>query len=506
MPVTVDQKSEELKAVEEEIAAAAAAAVAASATPAAAPAPASEAAAPNAGEAAGEEIQTFPIIVKTLDGAQLQITVSRLDTIQEVKQYLFEAKSICYVTSYHLEYEGKKVNDFIDLGSLNVNPNEGHDIVFQMVEAPYDDRSARQHVRRLRDLLATANAEQASGSPSLFSRLLLSDPDDPFAALESATKEQLEKRKEERQGKKSGKGKQQKKEKEAQHGASAASTASKKPFDPRDFEPSHLHNVKLSEYYPHTTFTPLPQPVKSIIYSGWNPPPSYRKLAGDLFYLEITTQDGRVLHVTAGVNGFFVNASSERTFNPAPSPAYPGLSHTLVGLLSSVVSNFQKTLDALIEAHFAKHPFEVLPVPLPVIPWVDTIKKHEFDSNRAEDALLLTSDNDVVRGQLRDWNEEFQGCKELPKKSVQDRIFRDRALIKVTYDFVDTATKGAIAIVNKTIPPLNPLDSEKSFMFIYNNIFFSYALDARDFYKDAGGDRAAHVAANNDLKGVMSYN
>jgi protein TIF31 len=120
--------------------------------------------------------------------------------------------------------------------------------------------------------------------------------------------------------------------------------------------------------------------------------------------------------------------------------------------------------------------------------------------------LLLTSDNDVGRGQLRDWNEEFQGCKELPKKTVQDRIFRDRALIKVTYDFVDAATRGAVAIVNKTIPPLNPLDAEKSFMFIYNNIFFSYAMDARDFYKKVGGDRAAHIAANNDLKGVIAYN
>jgi hypothetical protein len=59
-----------------------------------------------------------------------------MDTIQEVKQYLFEAKTICYMTSYHLEYDGKKVNDFIDLASLNITEKDlpEKDVIFQMVE------------------------------------------------------------------------------------------------------------------------------------------------------------------------------------------------------------------------------------------------------------------------------------------------------------------------------------------------------------------------------------
>jgi protein TIF31 len=56
------------------------------------------------------------------------------------------------------------------------------------------------------------------------------------------------------------------------------------------------------------------------------------------------------------------------------------------------------------------------------------------------------------------------------------------------------------------IPPLNPLDPERSQMYIYNNIFFSHAMDVRDFCKDIGGDRAAYIASNNDLKGVIAYN
>jgi len=54
--------------------------------------------------------------------------------------------------------------------------------------------------------------------------------------------------------------------------------------------------------------------------------------------------------------------------------------------------------------------------------------------------------------------------------------------------------------VNKSILPLNPLDAEKCHMYIFNSIFYSHALDARDIYTDIGGDKAAHKAANNDLK------
>ena len=33
--------------------------------------------------------------------------------------------------------------------------------------------------------------------------------------------------------------------------------------------------------------------------SGFNPPPNYRKLAGDLYYLQIRTLEETDLHVTA---------------------------------------------------------------------------------------------------------------------------------------------------------------------------------------------------------------
>lgn len=40
------------------------------------------------------------------------------------------------------------------------------------------------------------------------------------------------------------------------------------------------------------------------------------------------------------------------------------------------------------------------------------------------------------------------------------RILRDRALYKVTSDFVDAATSGAVGVISRCIPPINPTDPE----------------------------------------------
>ena len=40
------------------------------------------------------------------------------------------------------------------------------------------------------------------------------------------------------------------------------------------------------------------------------------------------------------------------------------------------------------------------------------------------------------------------------------RILRDRALYKVTSDFVDVAINGAIGVISGCIPPINPTNPE----------------------------------------------
>ena len=45
---------------------------------------------------------------------------------------------------------------------------------------------------------------------------------------------------------------------------------------------------------------------------------------------------------------------------------------------------------------------------------------------------------------------------------------------QVTCDFVSMAIKGAQAVVDGNIPPLNAADEKKSRMYLWNNIFFRW--------------------------------
>merc|ERR1712226_1762429 len=98
-----------------------------------------------------------------------------------------------------------------------------------------------------------------------------------------------------------------------------------------------------------------------------------------------------------------------------------------------------------------------------------------------------------------------QNCRELPKQTTQQRIGRDRTITRVYTDFVDAATKGACAVVEGNVPPINPMDPKRSYVFIYNNIFFSYAIDGRNVYKDMGGDLVSAGIANHDIKGIAQF-
>lgn len=58
-------------------------------------------------------------------------------------------------------------------------------------------------------------------------------------------------------------------------------------------------------------------------------------------------------------------------------------------------------------------------------------------------SLLIINMIKSPRIQQREWNEEYQSCRELPSGTMEERIIRDRTLFKIHCDFVDAATKGA---------------------------------------------------------------
>lgn len=107
---------------------------------------------------------------------------------------------------------------------------------------------------------------------------------------------------------------------------------------------------------------------------------------------------------------------------------------------------------------------------------------------------------------IRDWNEEFQVVKSFAKDLQIQRIQRDRAVNKVYNDFLGAAIKGAMAIVNGNLIPLNPNESEKQQVFVYNYIFFSFAVDLIDSFKDltSSENNPSFTQANHDIMGLRA--
>ena len=80
----------------------------------------------------------------------------------------------------------------------------------------------------------------------------------------------------------------------------------------------------------------------------------------------------------------------------------------------------------------AKHPFERVPTPYQIFSWMAPPTEHCVDAIRAEDAISQRLGyEEHIPGQTRDWNEELQTTRELPRKNLPDRLIRERAIFKV---------------------------------------------------------------------------
>lgn len=75
--------------------------------------------------------------------------------------------------------------------------------------------------------------------------------------------------------------------------------------------------------------------------------------------------------------------------------------------------------------------------------------------------------------------------------------------LQTNSDFVEAATRGAIAVTDGNVIPLNPGEPPHMQMFIWSNLFLSLGYDVAEHYLPLGGDSAAHAAAVCDLRGAQ---
>ncbi|OCK75085.1 hypothetical protein K432DRAFT_429645 [Lepidopterella palustris CBS 459.81] len=404
---------------------------------------------------------------------QIQVMISTQEQVQDLRQSIVEQPQTFQYSCFHLEYNGQRINDFIELSEVP-DLNAGSELT--LVEDPYTEKEARMHVIRVRELIAAAG-DRTDALHGVLAGLSLHD-----SIL------------------------QEEPEKNTTNGATQNGSESS-VLGGYDFESAG----SVMNLLPPPLESP-PKCVKSISVSPWNPPPYHLRAKGHLLYLQITTNENDQYQITAHVGGFYVNKSSNTKFDPFPRAAPKNYSaHSLLNLLSIISPSFDSSFKSLLEYNAKKDLLTMFQLSnaIPANPWMvppptSSLTTHQPDITRTQESYLISGVENTDT--LRDWNEEFQSTREMPKEAVQDRVFRERLTSKLFADYNDAATRGAMLVARGEVAPLNPTEGRDAQIFVYNNIFFSFGADGVGTFSTDGGDEAARVATGKDVIGVKAVN
>ncbi|KAK4195580.1 clustered mitochondria protein [Triangularia verruculosa] len=420
---------------------------------------------PEEEEEDGEVDAPFVVtIVLPHDDKSFEIPVSPLEQIHEIRQSIIEHPIAVQYSCFHLEHNGQRINDFIQVSDVEGLANGSE---LRVVEDPYTEKEARIHFIRIRELIGAAGDRTDTVQGILSGASVFDD-----VAAEAAGQAEAE-------------------------------------VQAYDFEAAVSPSILLPKEP-----GPAPKTVKLITLSSWNPPPAPLRQKGHLLYLTITTNEGEQFQVTSHVGGFYVNNSSNNKFDPSPKQdkkAGVVSAHSLYTLLEKLSPSFAQGFVDFQQFANRKDPLATFQIgnTVPTAPWlVPTTSSpsvaHIADPTRSQETFLLGGAENT--DSLRDWNEEFQSARELPKDTIQDRVFRERLIAKLHADYNDAAARGAVLVARGEVAPLNPTEGRDAQIFVYNNVFFSFGADGVGTFTSEGGDEAAKVATGKDVFGVKLVN
>ncbi|KAH9828887.1 clustered mitochondria protein [Teratosphaeria destructans] len=406
----------------------------------------------------------FKLVVKLPHApGQTDVMVSSHEQVQNIRQTIVDTPPTFQYSCFHLEHNGKRINDFVELSEM---PEVQKEPTVNLVEDPYTEAQARMHIVRVRELIGAAG-----------------DRVDYVSGIDAGTSlcESVE------------------------LPASKDAKDDSSPIAAYDLSaPGSISTllVKSKQAAPKT--------VKSISLSAWNPPPYHLRMKGHLLYLQATTNEGEQYYITSHVSGFYVNKCTNNKFDPAPRTTPKTFhAHSLISLLGQISPSFDASFRKLQEYNGQFDPLASyqLSNSIPAAPWLvssSSTQRHQADLTRTQESFLLAGADNAET--LRDWNEEFQSTRELPKETVQDRVFREQLTSKLFAEYNEAAVRGAVLVARGEVQPLNPTEAKDAHIFVYNNVFYSFGADGIGTFASDGGDEAARVATGKDVHGVKAVN
>lgn len=513
-----------------------------------------------------------PKIPNNIEETRLQLPPLRLDEpISSIKAVLSEVLGYAHITNYRLilekdqeetkiEKNGKErtlqeqvlhpytsqaiilppptkeivLDDYTDLSSYITHINNGYKCI-RVVLQSYNLSAVKDHVTRIRSLV--------DGNCPHLEKLIMEEVKEEEEVVEEKSDVEEEKKKKKKKGKKKKKDeKENQKEEEKDLSTKAAELlkelSSKLPNYSLD-EPLTKNYDNLEYFYKYScnaqekdlsTYIKKMQEYDSktqvpLKISMGNLPNRYRSISfNDVAYLNVDF-GSKTFFVTAIPSGFYLNRSTGDKFDPRPLEKCH-YSHSLLDCILLASADFQlawsEAMKASKERATVNNKTSTEDTPLYALYRIIQRSFHEQKSNLLDSVILkpcwllppntnqTVTEDESMDMNSRCWNEEYQSGREMPKGTLQERIDRARVLHKVQVDFTDAAIQGVKHIVNGFIVPMNPSECYKSHVYLFNNIFFSRAVDATqvdgsvtgavmETFKIAKGDAAARKSASRDV-------
>lgn len=368
-------------------------------------------------------------------------------------------------TNYELTFEGKAVDEELLLADLISNASQKN-LVLTLRLTPYTERAIKRHLQKIRAISALA-FKQSFGLNAGVSKLGGLELQPPVS--QQAEEEQADK---------------------------------KVNVPARTFEEKSRVAEIISGFFenlPQGYYTPVPvttPALRALYYGPYNPVPLNFRAKGHLAYIVVQTFENEIIHITATTSGFFANKSSNNKFDPSPRDNVEKC-FTLFELISEASKNFLSILKTNSQATFALDSAVVAQAECAFLanPWITKPQPPTADFGRDQ-----FEDNSY-----KDYNHEFQSFRDMAETDLQDRILKEKLLIKCAYDFTVEATKTALGVLNGAYAPMNPEEPAGDHIFLQNGIFYSFGADIGNF-TEKGGDAAARASTNQDLQAIKYIN